>query len=253
MSEQYEQEPPSRPPPWGPWATLGWFVILALACIAAQIGLVILFIVGKVCTGSIGDLLDYAIGLEKDGFFFAVSTIFVDGVLVALLLPITLLRSWRFADYLALKPTEWREALRYGGLMALLVIALDFLTRLLGRPVVTDFQVTMYESATSVPLLLFAVILAAPVCEEIVFRGFLFIGLASSRLGAWGATALTSGIWATIHFQYDWYGMMLIFIFGLFLGFARSKTGSTTIAIFLHCVLNAIATIETVVVMEFLR
>jgi len=228
-------------------------VLLALACIAAQIGLAVPFIVCRLYTESVGDVLDYAIGLEKDGFFCAVSTIFVDSVLVALLLPITLLRKWRFADYLALETTEWEEALKYGGLMTLLVIASDALTRLLGRPVVTDFQVTMYESATSMPLLLLAVILVAPVCEEVVVRGFLFRGLASSRLGAWGAIVLTSGIWAIIHIQYDWYGIAFIFLYGLFLGFVRSKTGSTTITIFLHCLLNVIATIETVVVMEFLR
>ena len=56
-----------------------------------------------------------------------------------------------------------------------------------GRPDIPDFMVTAWHSAGFMPLLWIAVIIAAPLGEEILFRGFLFAGIAKSRLGGLGA------------------------------------------------------------------
>ena len=93
-----------------------------------------------------------------------------------------------------------------------------------------------------------AVIVAAPVFEEIFFRGFLFKGLQHSRIGPLGAILVTSLLWATIHLQYDLWDLGIIFALGIFLGFARLKTGSVYATIALHALVNLIATIETVAV-----
>jgi len=85
---------------------------------------------------------------------------------------------------------------------------------------------------------------AAPLGEETLFRGFFFQGLLRSRLGAPGAIALSSLFWALIHVQYDAYGIATIFVTGLFLGYARLKTQSLYVPIFLHSLNNLGATLE---------
>jgi membrane protease YdiL (CAAX protease family) len=71
-----------------------------------------------------------------------------------------------------------------------------------------------------------------------------------SRLGAVGAVGLTSLVWALIHVQYDAYGIATIFVTGLLLGYVRLKTGSLYATIFLHGLMNLVATLEVVVVLR---
>ena len=92
-----------------------------------------------------------------------------------------------------------------------------------------------------------AIVVAAPVSEETLFRGFFFAGVAHSRIGVPGAIILGSLIWALIHLQYDFYGMATIFFSGLLLGYVRFKTGSIYATMFLHGLMNLLATIETVI------
>ena len=74
--------------------------------------------------------------------------------------------------------------------------------------------------------------------------GFLFKGLSHSFLGAAGAIALTSGLWALIHIQYDAYAVATIFCVGLLLGTSRAMTGSVIVPLILHATVNVIATVE---------
>jgi membrane protease YdiL (CAAX protease family) len=233
--------------------TAGWAVALAVVYTLVQVAVAIPFLVCWAVTDPGVSLQAHADRLAKDGLFSAVGTIVSAGVVIALLVGVVWLRKWSARDYLALSPIRRSEALRYGAIMLLLVALLDAVTWLLGRPVVSQFQVEMYRTADSLLLLFLVVLLVAPVFEELAFRGFLFRGLASSRLGAGGAILLTSGVWAIIHLQYDWFGVLNIFLCGLFLGEVRRRTGSTTTTVFLHGVQNLLATIETVVVMELLR
>ena len=83
--------------------------------------------------------------------------------------------------------------------------------------------------------------------EELLFRGFLISGLRPTRLGASGAVLASALLWSAIHGQYDLYGMASIFALGVLLGAARVKTGSVLVAIVMHGLSNAIATLETAV------
>lgn len=86
--------------------------------------------------------------------------------------------------------------------------------------------------------------------REICFRGFIFKGLAESRLRWYGATLVTAILWAAIHLQYDWYGISCIFALGLLLGTARAKTNSTLLTMWLHSVINIMATVETAIALR---
>lgn len=90
----------------------------------------------------------------------------------------------------------------------------------------------------------FAVVIAAPAAEELVFRGLLFSRLLESPLGSAGAVILPSVGFALLHVQYRLPERLLIFVDGLFFGFVRLATGSTLLALVLHSAGNLYAVAE---------
>lgn len=113
-------------------------------------------------------------------------------------------------------------------------------------------MVSTWQTAGFLPLLILAVVFAAPVGEELFFRGFLFRGWSESRLGWRGATLLTAVLWAVIHIQYDWFCVTHIIVGGLMLGWLRYRSGSALLTILLHALMNFIATLEAAVKVELL-
>ena len=81
------------------------------------------------------------------------------------------------------------------------------------------------------PGLMLLLSLSAGIGEEITLRGAL-----QPKLGI----ALTSLLFAALHVQYSWYGMLSILVFGLILGVIR-KRSSTTAAILVHTLHNLLA------------
>ncbi|MDP6264729.1 MAG: CPBP family intramembrane metalloprotease, partial [Pseudomonadales bacterium] len=121
------------------------------------------------------------------------------------------------------------------------------LTFLLGKPVVPEFMSAVYTSTESLWFLWLALIVAAPLFEELFFRGFLISGLKSSFVRPVGAVLISSALWAAIHLQYDLYGMLTVFVIGLMLGMARIKTDSVLLTVGMHSFMNLVATIETAI------
>jgi membrane protease YdiL (CAAX protease family) len=149
------------------------------------------------------------------------------------------------AEYLGFRPVSGKVLARWALPLLVLLVLSDALTVWLGRPVVPEFMQRVYQTAGFVPLLWLALLVAAPFAEETLFRGFLFEGILHSRLGAIGAIVFTALAWALIHLQYDAYGIATILASGLLLGYARLRTGSLFVTIFLHALMNLIATVET--------
>jgi uncharacterized protein len=81
--------------------------------------------------------------------------------------------------------------------------------------------------------------IGAPLAEEILFRGFLFSALASSRVGVIGASLLTSAGWAALH-SYSVLGLTQVFVIGLVFAAILVRTGSLRVTIFCHALYNAI-------------
>lgn len=182
-----------------------------------------------------------------NGLLWAVATLFGAPVMACL--------SWLFAsrrhgisarEYLALKPVPGRQLLGWCLVLVVFMAAMDTFTVLIDRPIVPDVMVDAYQTAGFVPLLWVALVVFAPVGEEIFFRGFLFKGILHSKLGRPGAVLLVSLVFAAIHLQYDLYGILLVFCTGLLLGYARVHTGSIYPTIVMHALMNLIATIEVV-------
>jgi membrane protease YdiL (CAAX protease family) len=129
-------------------------------------------------------------------------------------------------------------------LLAGVLVIEDLLTIAFDRPFINEFMSVAYATANPIWMLWLAVVVAAPLFEEMFFRGFLLKGLAASFLGPIGAVAATSGLWAVLHLQYDLYDIANIFCLGLLLGTARLVTGSLFVPLMLHAITNLLATVE---------
>jgi len=108
------------------------------------------------------------------------------------------------------------------------------------------FDVQMPEAfiqfilSTPTWLALLSLVVAAPIMEEFIFRGFLFSQLRNTRLGGWGAIITTSFLWTVIHFQYETMILYVLFILGIFLGYLRYKYNSLYLVIGIHALNNMI-------------
>lgn len=248
---EHLEAPPVIVQPWGFWASVGLSAAIALAFVMAQGVIVAAYlIVGHV----MGWEMPSEESLESNGFILGAATCFSAPVAVGL--------CWAFAglrrglpvrEYLALQWPDGKTATRWAiGLLAL-VLASDALTHILDKPIVPEFMMNAYQTAGFAPLLWLAVIVAAPIGEEFLFRGFLFQGLQGAKCGPYGAILITALTWAIIHLQYDVHGILTIFIAGIFLGFARWKTNSMLLTIVLHAIMNLIATIEVIVLLNWFK
>jgi CAAX protease family protein len=140
--------------------------------------------------------------------------------------------------------------------MVALIVVANLISWLLGHSLVTPFQMDIYQTALGTGWLLplwIAIIVITPLGEELLFRGFLFRGWLQSPNDASLAIILTSGLWAIIHLQYDWFVIAQVFTFGLLLGWMRWATGSTILTMLLHGLINTEGMIETVIAAHWLR
>lgn len=99
----------------------------------------------------------------------------------------------------------------------------------------------LFESRATLPLVGFAVIVAAPVAEEIFFRGFVFGGLVQP-LGAPAAIALSGLIFGVLHItNVETIGLVLpIGGIGALFAWLYYRTGSLWISIATHMLFNAV-------------
>jgi uncharacterized protein len=84
-------------------------------------------------------------------------------------------------------------------------------------------------------------VIAAPLTEEFMYRGFLLSALAKSKVGFWGAAIITDATWTAGHASYQpWAALPAIFVLGLLVSFLLWRTGSLWTCIFAHMVVNAV-------------
>jgi membrane protease YdiL (CAAX protease family) len=150
-------------------------------------------------------------------------------------------------SYLGLRPCPWKSVVLSCIAMAVFIAGSDSLTVALGKPVVPPFVASAYASARSPVLLFAALVCAAPLLEELFFRGFVISSLRS--LGAsLPLSALVPAIaWSGVHAQYDLYSIGTLFVAGLLLAGARLWFQSIVPCIAMHCLSNAVAFVEAVV------
>ena len=237
-----------EPRPWPFWPTVGFSATIGVVYFVVCVIITIVFIIGAKVGDSqatIGQICD---SLSENGLLLAVSTIATTPAIIGLCVLFAFLRkSIAVRDYLAIRWFSRRQLFTWLGAMAGFMIASDGLTWLLGRDIVPGFMENVYATSVFPSLLLFAIIVCAPLAEECVYRGFLFKGLVNSWMGPVGATVVTALLWAVMHLQYDLYGITSIFVLGLLLGAARIHTKSILMPIIMHMAMNAVASIELLI------
>ena len=238
--------------PYGFWATLGLGVACLLFWIAITTDVLVIYASVDPQIHGISALGEKVEHLGANGLVLGLATVIANPICIALVVLFIWLKRCHVADYLGLKRLRAKEVLVSLGVLILYIVAQDLTTHFLGKPIVPPFMTDAYRTAGWLPVLVAALVVAAPAFEETLFRGFAFQGIAQSRLRPTGAILITAAAWAGIHMQYDLYGMAAIFVMGLFLGIVRHKTGSVSLTILLHAFSNLGATAETVIVVDYL-
>ncbi len=230
--------------PWNVLPTIGFSLVIFTAFITVQTLAAATFAYIQIRNTPNSSLLSELIALSTTGLGIAVSLI--PGALVGsglIILFAYLRKNITVHHYLKLNFPTLKSFLLWLGLLILFTMGLEALNAYLQRPT-PSWMIDAYITAGYLPLFWFAVIIAAPVFEELFFRGFLLEGLRHSPVGNLGAVVITSAIWASIHLQYELFEITSIFLIGLLLGYARIKSNSLYTPIILHALMNLAATVQ---------
>jgi membrane protease YdiL (CAAX protease family) len=156
-------------------------------------------------------------------------------------------------DYLGLTMRRKRDVVMGVIAVVLFIIVSDGISKLLGRDIVSQFQLDIYRTARAagyLPLLWLAVVAVAPIGEETLFRGFLFRGWYRAPRDAWPVIIVTSLFWALTHLQYNLYFIAQVFAIGLVLGWFRWMGGSTLLTMLMHSLVNLEGMLETLLALR---
>ena len=231
----------SKPVPWGFWATLGFSALIIIGNVVS----VMIAAVGLVASGESPDLIADPAQLASNGTLVALSVLVSSPIVLGLtFLFANLRKGLTVKEYLGLHEVGWKTAVRWSVILLLFAGLSDLLTFLLQQPIVPEFLLNVYRTATNKTLLWIALVVAAPVSEEIFFRGFVFYGIQNTRLGPKGAIILSSLLWTPLHMQYEFYNLAAVMALGLLLGYARFKGKTVYIPIVMHALVNFIAAMQ---------
>jgi membrane protease YdiL (CAAX protease family) len=89
-------------------------------------------------------------------------------------------------------------------------------------------------------IMLPVICLGAPLSEELLFRGFIFSGLAKSPLGLSGTAILTTLLWTALHAGYSAFGLGEVLAIGLYFSWLLIRTGSLWVTIACHSLYNSV-------------
>jgi membrane protease YdiL (CAAX protease family) len=211
-----KRRPPPRVDGWTVrYALSAYLVVLAVAVIAA-----VALTVGQLRLG--------------------VGVFVVDGVMIATLVPLSRTRGLRGRE-LGLRPSE---PVRSVGLVFLSVIAFFVVSAVWGhatKQAVTPFAATLHESIAAKVLGGFAVVVCAPVVEEIFFRGLLYRSL-RNRMSVPRAAIVAGVLFGAAHATtYPLHTLPPKLAFGIIACLLYEYSGSLYPGIALHCFVDAVA------------
>ena len=232
---------------WGFWTTVVWGGVIGLLLALGQVLPIFFYgLVTEPSTMSIAHLRGLMGRVETNALLLAItaigSTLFVAPLVIFIA---KLKRGASLKDYFDFNRVNFKTVKLWLFIAVLLLLVQDFILPIWIDKEMPDFMMNIkYPSDLSKWLLVLGVAFFAPILEELIFRGFLLKSLAHSFLGVYGAIVVTSLVWAIIHFQYEWIYLVLIFLIGLVLGFARFYTNSIYIPMMMHVLFNFSAAIE---------
>lgn len=250
VAQEISRDFPHVLKPWGFWATMGWSLLIGLMEIVGGMAVLVVLLIWASVNKPDLNMIVYIETISESGWFFSLSYIVASLVGCGFIFLPVVIRRYPISKYLALRLPSGRQLAFWSLAMIIFIIMSDGITWLSERPIVSPFMINIYKTAGLLPILLFTLIVAAPVAEELLFRGFMYTGLTGSPVGNVGAIVIPSLIWAALHLQYDWYGILTIFLMGLLLGVCRWLTKSTITTMVLHAIASLVATLEVMVVVH---
>jgi membrane protease YdiL (CAAX protease family) len=228
--------PPGPRPVWGAWPTIGFGLLVILAQFFITFLVSTIFVAVEQSPSE--DAESIAKSLTTNGLYVSLVVIVSTPICIALTALFVKVREGPSINkYLGLGPIPYMSILKWLGTTLLFMITTSILGSLT-QASESDWTEDTYRSTSYLPLLWIAVVVAAPLFEEILFRGFLLTGLRTSSLGPVGAVALTSAGWAMLHIQYNAFGIFVIFSFGVLLGIARLSSRSLYPPLVMHAFMN---------------
>jgi CAAX protease family protein len=106
--------------------------------------------------------------------------------------------------------------------------------------IVQPEQKDIAEAFGTVPVQILLIVIAAPISEEVCFRGFLFGGL-RERMPGFAAALLSGLLFGALHAVTGVTAVPPLIVFGLILALLYEKTGSIVPGIILHMLNNSVA------------
>ena len=211
---------------------------------------IILSVISSFCIGGIIIGMFSSSPNQTDKIYLYLS--FLIGQTVIILPPIYYLnfKKKSIYDSLRLKPVSFDTLVNSVLLSISVIILFDALERIINQIVSTpDYiidlgKIMQPESTLGFIFLFLAVVIVAPIGEEMVFRGFLQKFLEEYWRDVTRAVLISSLIFAMIHFNPYW--TIQIYLLGIILGFLSWKTKSIIPSIILHSLNNGIAFILTI-------
>jgi membrane protease YdiL (CAAX protease family) len=244
-AEASEERAPESSIYWGPWQS---FILSAIVLLGAEVAGALAIQAALLLAPYLPRIADAPFDIRP--LFGSAGFLTLQGLAR---LPVCVLLVWLFirmrtpqvVRYLGLRLPPLPRLGRWAAYALALAALIDVFRLAVGRPIVNEWMEELWRGAPSLPLLVFVVAFAGPLYEELLFRGFLLPGFARSRIGEAGAVVLTAALFAILHLQYDWFDVLNVLVLGIFLGFARLRTGSLTAAALLHVLLNTVALAQT--------
>ncbi len=232
------QAPLQPPPPLPVGRVPVWFYRpLDLLGIGFVFVLFFRLVVGSVRSSFTADPI-----LDPQGLFASIAFQFI----IAGIVTTFVIGRIRPVEWLGLKWPGWR----WGFLIAPLAVLLMWLffgglqvsgfmhwIESLGVETVQDTVKILQESTDPVilGLMAFAAVIAAPFCEEVVFRGYLY-PVTKRFAGPWAAGICSALVFAAAHGSVV--ALLPLFVFGCLLAFVYEKTGSLWAPIAVHLCFN---------------
>jgi membrane protease YdiL (CAAX protease family) len=222
--------------PWGLAATLGLSVAIWYTLKLLQLAL------GFGMAGALTMLQWVAPEANTPALHFGIITCITTVLCAALVIAAAGLRDGlEPRAYLRLLAPPAREVLHWLAVTALVVAMTDLVIYRAKGELLPAEWIEIYRSVQSPLLFWIALVVATPIFEELLFRGFVFAGIQASPLGRVGAVLITALLWTWIHQQLDPLEFAIIFLIGVMLGIARLRTQALLVPIAMHMLYNLIS------------
>jgi membrane protease YdiL (CAAX protease family) len=150
----------------------------------------------------------------------------------------------------AVQGADLRQALRQLGLRRFRPSALKWMAAAIGIYLLFSFayvalfgpprQKDIAESFGTVPVQILLIVIAAPIGEEVCFRGMLFGGL-RTRLPRIAAALVSGLVFGALHATTGLSAVPPLIVFGFVLALLYERTGSIVPGILLHMLNNSVA------------